>query len=93
MTIDKESLRPAFEAWVVANVREPINTVGRMPSGRYWMTEVQTAWLAYCAAFESLGEPVAYVDVKESVEVPGRPSAKRIRTRSVAAYRIPEVKP
>lgn len=58
MTIDRESLRPAFEAWASFGGRHP-GAISRNSEGAYINVAVQ--WIAWCAAFESLGEPVAWL--------------------------------
>ncbi|MBU4609157.1 hypothetical protein IMZ29_00880 [Achromobacter sp. GG226] len=95
MTIDRESLRPAFERACPV----PRDVYWHQGVSRYCTDQAliecvqqQSRWEGFCAAFESLGEPVGKVGIREPVEVPGRPSATRIKTRSVNVYRIPEVK-
>lgn len=55
MTIDKEKLRPWFEAWYLKETEAPIGP--REGDGYTWL-EDDLAWSAFCAAFDSLGEPV-----------------------------------
>lgn len=65
MTIDKESLRPAFERWYGALLsKEEKRLVAhpkRWPDGRYVSDRATVCWDSWCAAFESLGEPVAWL--------------------------------
>lgn len=58
MTINEESLRPAFEAWHTKEFGMPpgIST----SDGWYIDPDADLMWKTWCAAFESLGEPVGY---------------------------------
>lgn len=101
MTIDKESLRPAFEAWWVDNYGEPVGPV--TSDGGYAHQSTDADWLVWCAAFESLGEPVAtlgtHPDGSRGVidqVAPDSGSLDLYRTANwtlEGLYRLPEVKP
>lgn len=60
MTIDKESLRPAFEAKfpVPAHCRRCGDGYAASEYNAWEAHEYAQKWKGWCAAFESLGEPV-----------------------------------
>lgn len=92
MTVDKETLRTAFERWYSEDGRYP-KAVERDPNGQYVLISAGNAWDVWCAAFDSLGEPFAYFqrnigwDSWEQV-IAGAGDEPGV----VAAYRLPEVK-
>lgn len=53
MTINKESLRSAFERWWVDSYGESVGPV--TSDGGYAHQSTDADWLVWCAAFESLG--------------------------------------
>lgn len=97
ISIDKEALRPVFERWAVPYIGEPFNSTEFIINGRYNSPHMQRAWEAFCGAFESLGEPVAYASAERPnalVSAAQFDSAlpKRREEYSISLYRLPEVK-
>lgn len=106
MTIDRESLRPAFErvypapeglAWDETQQAYVGNGFGSIRWTPQLHAAYQGRWEGFCAAFESLGEPV-YIDagdlrqVMNGNDMPASASCEPTHGM-VAHYRIPEVQP
>lgn len=100
MTINRESLRPAFELWARDRNIQLTMDVGRED---YQYPTAKAAWAAWCAAFESLGEPVLYLRVRngtpdwgEDCVSPDTACLDEFRSDSsysaLPLYRLPEVK-
>lgn len=100
MTIDCESLRPAFERWYIdwrgIGSARPILAKDR--HGNYISEGQAFAWKGFCAAFESLGDPVAHASSERpnalvSAAQFGSALPKNRMEYSIPLYRLPEVLP
>lgn len=103
MTIDKESLRPAFEQWAMEKIGCDQKSIEKDDAGDYVSDSLVVLWQGWCAAFDSLGEPVATLGTfpkrQHQFAHPGLPDKtdRELERESSAVlhalYQLPEVKP